>query len=114
MSGRRGRWGAVAGSILLVYVVVEAVALLSINDRNRFNRWGEALGSIGARIAISVVLLAAIFHSLDGLRRLVVGMVPAASRHDDGLSTAVVFCTWALAVPATAVVIWPWWKATFS
>ena len=103
-----------AGSVLLVYVVVEAIALLSINDRNRFNRWGEALGSIGARIVVSVVILAALFHTLDGLRRLLVGTVPAASRHDDGLSTAVVFSTWALAVPAAAVVVWPWWEATFT
>ena len=114
MSGRRVRWGAVAGSIVLVYVVVEAIALLSINDRNQFNRWGAGMGSLGARLVVSVVILAALFHTLDGLRRLLVGILPTAGRHDDQLRIGVVFLTWALAVPAAAVVIWPWWKATFS
>ena len=108
------RWGAVTGSVVLAYVVVEAVALLSIDDRNRFNRWGAAMGSIGARLVLSAVILAAVFHTLDGLRRLVVGSAPVAGRHDDQLRVGVVFLTWALAVPAAAVVIWPWWKATFG
>ena len=108
------RWGAVTGSVVLVYVVVEAVALLSIDDRNRFNRWGAAMGSIGARLVLSAVILAAVFHTLDGLRRLVVGPTPGTGRHDDHLRLGVVFFTWALAVPAAAVVIWPWWKATFG
>jgi succinate dehydrogenase/fumarate reductase cytochrome b subunit len=98
----------------LVYVVVEAIALLSINDRNQFNRWGAGMGSIGARLVLSAVILAAVFHTLDGLRRLAVGMAAVAGRHDDQLRIGVVFLTWALAVPAAAVVIWPWWKATFS
>jgi succinate dehydrogenase/fumarate reductase cytochrome b subunit len=111
---RRVPWGAVAGTVVLAYVVVEAVALLSVDDRNRFNRWGAAMGSIGARLVLSGVLLAALFHTLDGLRRLVVGVAPSVERRDDQLRLAVVFLTWALAVPAAAVVIWPWWKATFA
>lgn len=108
------RWGAVTGSVVLAYVVVEAVALLSIDDRNRFNRWGAAMGSIGARLVLSAVIVAAVFHTLDGLRRLVVGAAPGTGRHDDQLRLGVVFLTWALAVPAATVMIWPWWKATFG
>lgn len=110
MSDRRVRWGAVAGSVLLAYVVVEAVALLSIDDRNRFNRWGAAMGSLGARLVLAGVVLAVLFHSLDGLRRLVVEAAPGLVRHDDRLRLGVVFVTWALAVPAAVVMVWPWWS----
>ncbi|HEY5154060.1 MAG TPA: hypothetical protein VIJ47_04950 [Acidimicrobiales bacterium] len=103
-----------AGVVVLAYVVVEAVALLSINDRNQFNRWGAAMGSIGARLVLAAVLLAALFHTLDGMRRLVLELGPGIERHDDQLRTAVVFLTWALAVPAAAVLVWPWWRSTFG
>jgi succinate dehydrogenase hydrophobic anchor subunit len=98
--------------VVLVYVIVEALALLSIDDRNRFNRWGGAMGNIGARVVVSLVLLAALFHTLDGLRRLVTSAVPGAGRHDGRLRSGVLFLTWALAVPTAVVVIGPWWAVT--
>ena len=111
---RRVRWGAVAGTIVLLYVLVLCVALIGIGDRNRFNDWSAVMGSIGARLVICGVILAALFHTFDGLRRLVVEVAPSAGRHDLRLRTAVLFLTWALAIPAAVIVVGPWFSETFT
>lgn len=105
---RRVRWGAVSGAVVLTYVVVYAFALTGLDDRNRFDDWGRSMGSLGARLLLSGVMLAACFHTFDGLRRLLVEVRPSLVRRDAALRTGVLFATWACAVPAAVVLIWPW------
>ena len=110
---RRVRWGAVAGVVVLGYVLVLSVALVGIGDRNRFNRWTGVVHGIGGRIVLSLVVLAALFHTFDGLRRLLVEVVPWVGRHDTRLRAGVLFATWALAIPAGVMIIGPWVSETF-
>lgn len=105
---RRIRWNAVAGTVVLVYLLVYAALLTQIADRNRFNRWVGALGSLGARLVLCVVVLAVLFHTLDGLRCLLRDVVPSLVDRDVQLRAAVLFLTWALALPCFAVLVWPW------
>ncbi len=105
---RSSRWGAISGIVVFVYVLVLAGAMTQINDRNRFNRWGAAMGSIGARVVLAVVVAAALFHALDGLRRLLHDAVPSLVARDAQMRAGVLFLTWALALPAAAVIVWPW------
>ena len=107
-STRRVNWGAVSGSVVLVYVVVWALGLSHVASRTTFNRWGAAMGSLGARLVICGVVLATIFHTLDGLRRLVAEAVPRQRVHEMRWRTAVLFATWAIALPCFAVIVWPW------
>jgi succinate dehydrogenase/fumarate reductase cytochrome b subunit len=110
---RRVRWGAVAGVVVFAYVLVLSVALVGIGDRNRFNRWGHLMHSIGARLVLCVVVLAALFHTLDGLRRLLLEVAPSTARHEVRLRAGVLFLTWALAVPAGVMIVGPWVSETF-
>jgi len=105
---RRVRWGAVAGTVVLVYVLAYSVALSRISDRNLFNRWGAAMGSLGARLVICVVVLATLFHTFDGLARLLAEVAPSLAGRDRQLRAAALFATWALALPSFAVIVWPW------
>jgi succinate dehydrogenase cytochrome b556 subunit len=105
---RRVSWGAVAGLVVLAYMLVYAVALTQLGDRNRFNRWGQAMSSLGARLALSGVVLAALYHLFDGLRRLAIDLHPDLAEQDERWRATVLFFTWALAVPAAAVIVWPW------
>jgi succinate dehydrogenase/fumarate reductase cytochrome b subunit len=98
---------------VLVYVVAQCLALLTIGDRNRFNRLGAAMGSLGARLILCAVVLAALFHTLDGLRRLLAEVAPAVRRRDEPIRAGVLFATLALGLPAMAVVVWPWVTETF-
>jgi succinate dehydrogenase hydrophobic anchor subunit len=113
LARRRVRWGAVAGVVVLAYVVVLSVVLVGIGDRNRFNRWSEVMHSIGARLVLCVVVLAALFHTFDGLRRLVVEVAPSTGRHEVRMRAGVLFLTWALAVPAGVMIVGPWVSETF-
>jgi succinate dehydrogenase/fumarate reductase cytochrome b subunit len=93
---------------VLVYLLVYSLALSQIANRDTFNRWGQAMGSLGARLVLCVVVLAALFHTFDGLRRLLPDVVPSLVGRDRQLRAAVLFATWALALPAFAALVWPW------
>ena len=110
---RRVRWGAVAGVVVFAYVVVLSVALVGIGDRNRFNDWSAVMHSLGARLVLCVVVLAALFHTFDGLRRLLVEVAPATARHEARMRAGVLFLTWALAIPAGVLIVGPWVSETF-
>jgi succinate dehydrogenase/fumarate reductase cytochrome b subunit len=109
---RRVRWGAVAGTVVLAYVLVFSVVLSQVSSRDRFNRWGAAMGSLGARLVLCVVVLATLFHTFDGLRRMLPDVVPALVDQDRRLRAAALFATWALALPCFAVLVWPWVSET--
>lgn len=105
---RRVRWGAVAGLVLFAYAAWAAVDLVLAGvARSAFNRLHELYASFLGRTVIAVVVVAALFHLLDGLRRLAEEARPAWARRDPALRTAVAFATAALGVPAVAVVLWP-------
>ncbi len=97
-----------SGTVILVYLVVYSLALSQIANRDTFNRWGAALGSLGARLGLCVVVLATLFHTFDGLRRLLADLVPSWATRDRQLRAGVLFATWALALPAFAMIVWPW------
>ncbi len=109
---RRVRWGAVAGTAVLVYVLVYCTALSQLASRDRFNRWGAAMGSLGARLVLCGVVLATLFHTFDGLRRMLPDVVPSLVDQDRRLRAAALFATWALALPSFAVIVWPWVSET--
>ena len=101
-------WAAISGVVVLVYLVVWGLALSRIADRTRFNRWGDAMGSLGARLVICVVVLAVLFHTFDGIRRLLAEAVPKTRAHDVQLRAWALFATWAIALPCFAAIVWPW------
>ena len=105
---RRVPWGAISGSVVLLYLLVWGLALSRIANRATFNRWGAALGSLGARVVICGVVLATLFHTFDGFRRLLADAVPRSRAHEVQLRAAVLFATWAIALPCFAAIIWPW------
>jgi succinate dehydrogenase/fumarate reductase cytochrome b subunit len=109
---RRVQWGAVAGSVVLAYTVLYSLAMLDIGDRNRFNGWGRAMGSLGARLVLSGVVLAALFHTFDGLRRMAIDLRPELAEQNARWRATVLFFTWALAIPAATVIVWPWVSAS--
>jgi succinate dehydrogenase hydrophobic anchor subunit len=106
--GRQVRWGAVSGIVVYGWVVAWAVGLVVLQvGRSSFNRYYDLLGNAVARVALAVVVVAALFHTLDGLRRLSAGSSSAMRRHDETLQVVCLFVTFALGVPAALVILWP-------
>jgi succinate dehydrogenase/fumarate reductase cytochrome b subunit len=106
--GRHPNWGALSGVVILVYLVVWAATLSRIANRVTYNRWGDAMGSLGARFVLCVVVLAGLFHTFDGVRRLLVSLAPRLAGREQQLRAAVLFLTWATAIPCAAAIVWPW------
>lgn len=104
-----------AGLVLFAYAAWAVVDLVLAGvARASFNRLHELYASFLARAVIAVVVVAALFHVLDGVRRLVEEVRPAWVGRDATLRAGVAFATAALGVPAVVVVLWPtvqgWWR----
>lgn len=112
---RRVRWGALAGVVVFGYLVWVAIDLVvAAVDRRAFTTIHEAYGSLLARLVVAAVLVAVVFHSLDGLRRLLEEVRPRLVRHDGRLRAVIAFATAALSVPGVLVVLWPAVRGWFS
>jgi succinate dehydrogenase/fumarate reductase cytochrome b subunit len=70
----------------------------------------EWFDSAPGRAVLAAVLLAAVYHLLDGVRLLVAGAVPALADAARGLTArgAVVFATWMVVLPGWAILFRPW------
>ena len=106
---RQVRWGALAGTLVFVYTAFLAVQIAAVGfDNNRlYTRLHQLEGNVVSRAVLAVVLVAALFHGLNGLRVTLVGMSARLARHDRGLHTAVQFLTFAVGVPGAFVILWP-------
>lgn len=99
---------AICGAALFVGVAVWALGLALVGiDGSAFARLHDLLGNTVARVAICGVVLAALFHTCDGIRRIVLDVAPAVTRLDERLRLVSVFVTFAAGVPACLVVLWP-------
>jgi succinate dehydrogenase/fumarate reductase cytochrome b subunit len=103
----RNRIGVLTGLVVFVYALfLAAEIIVAGSDHRLYNRLHEIQGNVFARVALGVVVLCALFHGLNGLRLLVADR-PAAIRHDAALRSVVAFATFALGIPAAAVILWP-------
>jgi succinate dehydrogenase hydrophobic anchor subunit len=100
--------GAIAGVVLYAYVVVAVLQLVVLErDRSSYDSLHRSFHQLPYRALIAVAAVAGIFHALDGLRRTIGDLLPR-DRSDDGhLRTVVAFLTFAIGVPAAAVILWP-------
>lgn len=107
-AGRRMRWSALAGTVVFAYVVFLAVEITAAGfDHRLYNRLHQLQGNAVVRILLGAVVLAALFHGLNGLRVTMCALVPRWSAHERGLRFTVQFLTFAVGIPAAFVVAWP-------
>ncbi len=107
--GRTLSLGVIAGLVVYAYVVVAVLQLVLLErDRPRFDSLHRSFHQWPYRVAIAVAALAGIFHTLDGLCRVLEDLRPQERARDTRIRTAVAFLTFALGVPAAAVILWPW------
>lgn len=101
--------GLVAFAYVLWYVVDLAVLAVSAPAYNALHRF---YGSLAMRVVWCAVLLALLFHALDGLRRTLVDLVPRFGRVDRWSRALVRFLLPAIGIPGAVVLLWPsirWW-----
>lgn len=99
-------WGPMCGAVTLIYVVaVAADRMLLAADGVTYNDVHRHLDGPLPRVLLAVVLVACLFHTLDGVRRL---LAPAAASDGTAARAAVAFATGAIGIPVAVVVLWPW------
>jgi succinate dehydrogenase/fumarate reductase cytochrome b subunit len=103
----RNRAGVLCGVVVFVYALFLAVEVIVAGfDHRLYNRLHQVQGNVFARAVLAVVVGCALFHGLNGLR-LMVADLPALTRMQPTLRALVAFATFALGIPAAAVILWP-------
>jgi succinate dehydrogenase hydrophobic anchor subunit len=109
---RAGRLAGIAAFAYVCWYIAGLVVLdVSPSAYNALNRF---YGSLGFRVVLAGVLLALVFHLIDGLRVTVEDLIPGWDRHDLLLRTITGFLVPVVWIPAALVVVWPAVRGWFS
>lgn len=85
-----------------------SLALVGIR-RSTFSAGQRAYANLGVRAVLGVVVLAALFHTLDGVRRMLSRGNPSVRGR-----LAVAYLTWAVGLPSMLLILWPSVKPWFG
>ena len=105
---RRGRIDVAAGVVLLGYAVWITVQLatLLVSEEAYDDLAGLHAGLV-PRLALGLVLLAGIWHTVQGALALLAARVPALARRPGPIRQVAAFVTLAAGIPGALVVLWP-------
>lgn len=99
----------VAGGVLFAYLVVWMLRLALLQaGPTTFDRTVDWSSSLTARLALCAVLLAGVYHALDGARSVIGALAPSVDVDGPLLRAAVRFALWALVIPGWVVLLRPW------
>ena len=106
-SGPR-RLFVLAGVVSVAYIawVVIDLLVLSISGP-AYLTLHDALGSLAARVVLSLVWLAVLYHGLEGLRVVFGELVPGLQARDRATRAVVAFVLFTAWIPTALVIVWP-------
>jgi succinate dehydrogenase / fumarate reductase cytochrome b subunit len=94
--------------VLLLYTVVIALQIVAVDVQPRlYNRLHQIEGNVFVRVLLTLVVLAALFHGLNGVKLVVVESFPRLATRDASATAAVQFLTFACWVPCAFIIMWP-------
>ena len=110
--GRTGQWAFVShrvtGFLVFGFLLLHIVDVSLINvSAELYDEVHELYGNILLRLFECGLLLALLFHSLNGLRIILVDFFPGAIRNEKALTGVVVGLTLAAGIPGSIVILWP-------
>jgi succinate dehydrogenase / fumarate reductase cytochrome b subunit len=110
--GRSGQWAfvthRVSGFLVFMFLLLHIVDVSLVNaDHDLYNEVHALYGNILLRIFECGLLLALLFHSLNGLRIVIVDFFPRAVRNEKLLTYGVVTLTLVAGIPGCLVILWP-------
>jgi len=110
--GRSGQWAfvthRVSGFLVFMFLLLHIVDVSLVNaDVDLYDEVHALYGNILLRIFECGLLLALLFHSLNGLRIVIVDFFPRAVHNERFLTYGVVTLTLAAGIPGCLVILWP-------
>ena len=115
--GKSGQWAfvlhRVSGFLVFIFLLLHIVDVSLVRWPATYNDVHELYGNILLRIFECGLLFALLFHSLNGLRIVMVDFFPGAVRRERLLTTWVGVLTLLAGIPGSIVILWPWIDGTF-
>ncbi len=110
--GKSGQWAFVShrvtGFLVFMFLLLHIVDVSLVNiDADLYNTVHELYGNILLRLFECGLLLALLYHSMNGLRIVLVDFFPGVIRREKMLTGLVVFVTLAAGIPGSLVILWP-------
>jgi len=115
--GRSGQWAfvthRVSGFLVFMFLLLHIVDVSLVNaDVDLYDEVHALYGNILLRLFECGLLLALLFHSLNGLRIVIVDFFPRAVANEQMLTTGVVALTLLAGIPGSLIILWPFIDGT--
>jgi succinate dehydrogenase / fumarate reductase cytochrome b subunit len=116
-NGRSGQWAFIAhrvsGLLVFMFLLLHIVDVSLANiDADLYDEVHALYGNILLRVFECGLLFALLYHSLNGLRVVVIDFFPGAVRNERALFSGVVFLTLAAGIPGSFIILEPWLDGT--
>jgi succinate dehydrogenase / fumarate reductase cytochrome b subunit len=110
--GKSGQWAFVShrvtGFLVFMFLLLHIIDVSLVNiDADLYNTVHELYGNVLLRLFECGLLLALLYHSMNGLRIVMVDFFPGVIRREKMLTGLVVFITLAAGIPGSLVILWP-------
>lgn len=110
--GKSGQWSflghRISGVLVFLFLLLHIVDVSLVNlSASVYDEVHQLYGNIVLRVFEVGLLLALVFHSLNGLRIVVLDFFPGAVRQERRLLSAVVVVTLAVGIPGAYVILKP-------
>ena len=110
--GKSGQWAFVShrvtGFLVFMFLLLHIVDVSLVNiDPELYNTVHELYDNILLRLFECGLLFALLYHSMNGLRIVLVDFFPGVIKREKMLTGLVVFVTLAAGIPGSLVILWP-------
>jgi succinate dehydrogenase / fumarate reductase, cytochrome b subunit len=111
--GKSGQWAflfhRISGFLVFFFLLLHIVDVSLINvSHELYDEVHELYGNILLRLFECGLLFALLYHSLNGLRIVLVDFFPEGVKDQRPLFWGVLFVTFAAGIPGSLVILWPW------
>ena len=110
--GKSGQWAflfhRISGFLVFFFLLLHIVDVSLVNvSHELYDEVNELYGNILLRLFECGLLFALLYHSLNGLRIVLVDFFPEGVKDQRPLFWGVVFLTFAAGIPGSLVILWP-------
>ena len=110
--GKSGQWAFVShrvtGFLVFMFLLLHIVDVSLVNiDPELYDTVHALYGNVLLRLFECGLLFALLYHSMNGLRIVLVDFFPGVIRKEKMLTGLVVFITLAAGIPGSIVILWP-------
>jgi succinate dehydrogenase / fumarate reductase, cytochrome b subunit len=115
--GKSGQWAFLfhrfTGFGIFLFLMLHIVDVSLVQNKHLYNDVHALYGNIFMRVFEVGLLFALIYHSLNGLRIVLLDFFPEAVRRDKSMFGVVVFITLAAGLPGAYIILQPWLEGHF-